>query len=88
MVKWRPCNSEGFRVCLKRAVDKNTATEYAYIMFDLKNAKAINDGKAPLDTLGVKAVDDYTLEVELENPVPYFVELTSFGTFYPLNENS
>ena len=70
----------------KRAVDKNTAAEYAYIMFDLKNAQAINEGKAELDTLGVKAVDDYTLEVELENPVPYFVELTSFGTFYPLNE--
>ncbi len=54
----------------KRAVDKNTAAEYAYIMFDLKNAQAINEGKAELDTLGVKAVDDYTLEVELENPVP------------------
>ncbi|QWI73870.1 peptide ABC transporter substrate-binding protein [Bacillus mycoides] len=87
--KWSngdPVTAKDFVFAWKRAVDKNTAAEYAYIMFDLKNAKAINDGKAPLDTLGVKAVDDYTLEVELENPVPYFVELTSFGTFYPLNE--
>ncbi|EOO15679.1 MULTISPECIES: peptide ABC transporter substrate-binding protein [Bacillus cereus group] len=87
--KWSngdPVTAKDFVFAWKRAVDKNTAAEYAYIMFDLKNAKAINEGKAELDTLGVKAVDDYTLEVELENPVPYFVELTSFGTFYPLNE--
>ncbi|MEC2940671.1 peptide ABC transporter substrate-binding protein [Bacillus cereus] len=87
--KWsngEPVTAKDFVFAWKRAVDKNTAAEYAYIMFDLKNAQAINEGKAELDTLGVKAVDDYTLEVELENPVPYFVELTSFGTFYPLNE--
>ncbi len=63
-----PVTAKDFVFAWKRAVDKNTAAEYAYIMFDLKNAKAINDGKAPLDTLGVKAVDDYTLEVELEDP--------------------
>ncbi|WP_242143399.1 MULTISPECIES: peptide ABC transporter substrate-binding protein [unclassified Bacillus cereus group] len=87
--KWSngaPVTAKDFVFAWKRAVDPNTAAEYAYIMYDLKNAKAINEGKAPLDTLGVKAVDDYTLEVELENPIPYFVELTSFGTFYPLNE--
>ncbi len=87
--KWsngEPVTAKDFVFSWKRAVDKNTAAEYAYIMFDVKNAKAINEGKAALDTLGVKAVDDYTLEVELENAVPYFVELTSFGTFYPQNE--
>ncbi|EOV9529018.1 peptide ABC transporter substrate-binding protein [Bacillus cytotoxicus] len=87
--KWSngdPVTAKDFVFAWKRALDPNTAAEYAYIMYDLKNAKAINEGKAPLDTLGVKAVDDYTLEVELENPIPYFVELTSFGTFYPLNE--
>ena len=51
MVKWRACNSKRFRILWKRAVDKNTAAEYAYIMFDLKNAQAINEGKAELDTL-------------------------------------
>ncbi|MDM5189237.1 peptide ABC transporter substrate-binding protein [Bacillus sp. DX4.1] len=87
--KWSNGDSvtaKDFVYAWKRALDPNTAAEYAYIMYDLKNAKAINEGKAAMDTLGVKAVDDYTLEVELENPVPYFIELTSFGTFYPLNE--
>ncbi|MFD3445687.1 ABC transporter substrate-binding protein [Microbacteriaceae bacterium 4G12] len=87
--KWSngdPVTAKDFVFAWKRAVDPATKSEYAYIMFDVKNAEAINNGKAAPDTLGVKAVDDYTLEVELEQAVPYFIDLTSFATFYPLNE--
>ncbi|MCP8969154.1 peptide ABC transporter substrate-binding protein [Ectobacillus ponti] len=87
--KWSngdPVTAKDFVYSWQRAVDPATAAEYSYIMFDVKNAQAINEKKMPVDQLGVKAVDDYTLEVQLENPVPYFVELTSFATFYPLNE--
>ncbi|WP_379967917.1 peptide ABC transporter substrate-binding protein [Ectobacillus sp. sgz5001026] len=87
--KWSngdPVTAKDFVYSWKRAVDPATKAEYSYIMFDIKNAQAINQGKASLDTLGVKAIDDNTLEVQLENAVPYFLELTSFGTFYPLNE--
>jgi oligopeptide transport system substrate-binding protein len=87
--KWSngdPVTAKDFVFAWKRAVDPNTKSEYAYIMFDVKNAQAINEGKAAPDTLGVKAVDDYTLEVQLEHAVPYFLDLTSFATFYPLNE--
>ncbi len=44
----------------------------------LKNAEAINKGEKPVTELGVKAVDDYTLEVELEQAVPYFLNLVAF----------
>ncbi|WP_129729598.1 peptide ABC transporter substrate-binding protein [Ectobacillus funiculus] len=87
--KWSngdPVTANDFVFAWKRAVNPATAAEYAYIMFDIKNAKAINEGKAPVDSLGVKAVDEHTFEVELENPIPYFLELTSFATFYPQNE--
>ncbi|MFX3623381.1 MAG: peptide ABC transporter substrate-binding protein [Ectobacillus sp.] len=87
--KWSngdPVTAKDFVFAWKRALDPATKSEYAYIMFDVKNAQAINEGKASPDTLGVKAIDDYTLEVELEQPVPYFLDLTSFATFYPLNE--
>ncbi|MFP3123957.1 peptide ABC transporter substrate-binding protein [Ectobacillus funiculus] len=87
--KWSngdPVTANDFVFAWKRAVNPATAAEYAYIMFDIKNAKAINEGKAPVDSLGVKAVDGHTFEVELENPIPYFLELTSFATFYPQNE--
>lgn len=87
--KWSngdPVTAKDFVYSWRRAVDPATKAEYAYIMFDVKNAQAINQGKAAPDTLGVKAIDDNTLEVQLENAVPYFVELTSFPTFDPLNE--
>ncbi|MBJ8025976.1 peptide ABC transporter substrate-binding protein [Bacillus cereus] len=70
----------------KRLIDPKTAAEYAFIAFPLKNAKSINEGKEHPDTLGVKAVDAQTLEVQLENPVPYFLNLMAFASFYPLNE--
>jgi oligopeptide transport system substrate-binding protein len=53
----------------------------------IKNATAVNEGEVPVEELGVSAPDDYTLEVNLENPVPYFESLASFTTYYPLNED-
>ena len=72
----------------RRLVNPNTASEYAFIMdvAGVKNAAAINAGEASLEELGVKAVDDYTLEVSLDLPVPYFLQLMTFPSFYPLNE--
>ncbi|ENQ3107919.1 oligopeptide transport system substrate-binding protein [Bacillus sp. 491mf] len=87
--KWSngdPVTAKDFVFAWQRLLDPKTAAEYAFIMYDLKNAQAINEGKQPADSLGVKAVDDNTLEVELDNPVPYFIQLTTFGSFYPLNE--
>lgn len=55
----------------QRALKPDTAAEYAYIMYDIKNAEEVNLGKKDVDELGVKAVDDYTLKVELTKPIPY-----------------
>lgn len=60
--------------------------EYAFLFFDIKNAKKINSKELPVDQLGVKAIDKKTLEVQLEQPVPYFIHLTTFWTFLPINE--
>ncbi len=87
--KWSngdPVTAKDFVFAWKRALDPATKAEYAYIMFDIKNAEKVNKGELPADQLGVKAVDDYTLEVELETAIPYFVSLTAFPTFYPQNE--
>lgn len=74
----------------RKALTPDTLSPYAYIMNDVKNSSAIQDENDPLygkvEELGVTAKDDYTLEVELERAVPYFVSLTSFVTFYPQNE--
>ncbi|MEB8861017.1 peptide ABC transporter substrate-binding protein [Bacillus cereus] len=87
--KWTngtPVTAEDFVFAWKRAVNPDTAAEYAFAFFDIKNAKKINSKELPVDQLGVKAVDDKTLEVQLEQPVPYFINLTTFPTFLPINE--
>ncbi|MEC2257897.1 peptide ABC transporter substrate-binding protein [Bacillus thuringiensis] len=87
--KWSngdPVTAKDFVYGWQRLLDKNTAAEYAFIAFYIKNAEAINKGEKPLTDLGAKAVDDYTLEVELEKPVPYFLNLMAFPSYYPLNE--
>ncbi|WP_163653190.1 peptide ABC transporter substrate-binding protein [Listeria sp. PSOL-1] len=71
----------------RRAVDPKTATGYASLFKDtVKNATEINAGKLPATQLGVKAVDEETLKIELKKPVPYFLSLLSFETFFPQKE--
>ncbi|MGO3050296.1 peptide ABC transporter substrate-binding protein [Staphylococcus casei] len=87
--KWSngdPVTAQNFEYAWKRVVNPKTASEYAYIMYDLKNAEAINTGKKNIDELGVKAVNDHTLKVELNKPIPYISELLAFATFMPQNE--
>ncbi|PEQ27891.1 peptide ABC transporter substrate-binding protein [Bacillus cereus] len=87
--KWSngtPITAADFVFSWKRAVNPDTAAEYAFLFFDIKNAKRINSKELPVDQLGVKAIDDKTFEVQLEQPVPYFIDLTTFTTFLPINE--
>ncbi|HDX9617984.1 TPA: peptide ABC transporter substrate-binding protein [Bacillus thuringiensis] len=87
--KWSngdPVTAKDFVFAWQRLLDPKTAAEYAFIAFPIKNAEVINKGEKPVTELGVKAVDDYTLEVELEQAVPYFLNLVAFPSYYPLNE--
>ena len=73
----------------QRAVDPAVASEYAYMLSDIgqvKNAAEIIAGEKDKSELGVTAVDDNTLKVELNVPVSYFLSLMYFPTFYPVNE--
>ena len=72
-----------------RAVDPANASEYSYMLSDIGqvvNAAEIIAGEKPVTDLGVTAVDDKTLEVQLNVPVSYFLSLMYFPTFYPVNE--
>ena len=58
---------------VKRTINPETASDYAYVDYIIKNAEAINTGESTdLDSLGVRAVDDYTVEFTLEQPAGYF----------------
>ncbi|WP_459501315.1 peptide ABC transporter substrate-binding protein [Bacillus sp. C1] len=71
----------------KRTLSPETVSQYAYMLFDIKNAKEINKGTLVADQLGVKALDNYTLEVQLENPVPYFLQLLALPIYLPQSES-
>jgi oligopeptide transport system substrate-binding protein len=76
-----------FEYAWKRALDPAVASEYAYQLYYLKNGEAYFNGKAKAEDVGVKAVDEKTLEVTLEAPVPYFLSLTAFPTYYPVRKD-
>ena len=87
--KWSngdPVTAHDFVFAWQKVVNPDTAAEYAYMLYVIENAEEINSGKAKVEELGVKAVDDYTLEVKLTNAIPYFQSLLSFGTFMPQNQ--
>lgn len=90
--KWSngtPVTAKDFVFGWQRAVDPDVASEYAYMLSDIgqiKNAAEIIDGTKDKSELGVTAVDDNTLQVELNAPVSYFLSLMYFPTFYPVNE--
>ena len=70
----------------QRVVDPATAAQYAYQLYPIKNAKAINAGEMGMEEFGVAVLDEKTLEVTLERPTPYFLSLLGFITYYPVQE--
>ncbi|WP_312039388.1 peptide ABC transporter substrate-binding protein [Macrococcoides bohemicum] len=87
--KWSngdPVTANDFVYAWRNVVDPKTASEYAFIMYDIENAQEINKGKKKPEELGVKAIDDNTLEIKLKNNQPYFKGLLAFGTYKPKNE--
>jgi oligopeptide transport system substrate-binding protein len=83
----KPVTAHDFVFAWRNVVDPATASEYAFILYTVKNGQAVNAGKLPPSALGVRAVDDHVLEVEFERPCPYFLGLTAFKTFDPVPED-
>lgn len=88
--KWadgKTVTAKDFEYGIKRTVDPKTASNYAFLLYPIKNAETVNAGEKPLDELGVKAVDDKTLEITLEGPCAYFEKLIAFKTMYPQRQD-
>lgn len=87
--KWSngdPVTANDFAFAWKWALTPENASEYASILYPIKGAEAYHSGTGSADDLGIKVVDDKTLEVTLEVPTPYFLELTAFKTFSPIHQ--
>jgi len=91
-VKWNngdPVTAYDFEYAWKRALNPETECEYAYQLYYVKNGQAYNEGKITNpEQVGVKALDEKTLEVTLEAPAPYFLNLTSFYTLFPVHKET
>lgn len=90
--KWsdgQPVTANDFVFAWRRLANPKTASEYAYMIgvAGVKNAEAVMSGEKPITELGITAVDDKTLKVELDYPVPFFDQLAAFPPFYPIRED-
>lgn len=77
-----------FEFAWKRALSSEFASENAYMLFPVKNAQNYNERKLAADAVGVKALNDHTLEVTLEKPTAYFLSLVAFHAFYPIHQKT
>ncbi len=81
-----PVTAGDFVFAWRRVVDPKTGSEYASMAFPVLNAEQINGGKAKPEDMGVKAIDDTTLEVTLKGPTPYFLEMLTHQAMYPVSK--
>lgn len=88
--KWsdgEPVTAKDYVYGWQRTVDPATESEYAYLHAPVKNAEAITAGEMDKSELGIKAINDYELEIELEQATPYFNNLLAFSTYMPQRED-
>ncbi len=78
-----PVTADDFVFGMQRELDPKLASEYASLLYFIKNAQAVNEGKAPLSALGVQAVDAHTLRILLNHPAPYMLQLAKHTVMMP-----
>lgn len=90
-VKWSdgvPMKAKDFVYSWKRLLSPLTAASYAYFLFDIEGAEDFNAGKLKdFEKVGVKALDDYTLQVRLAKPVAHWIYVPTFWVTFPLRED-
>ncbi len=89
--KWSngdPVKAQDFVFSFRRLMNPETGAKYANILYTLKNGEKVNKGQAKVEELGVKAIDDRTLEITLEQPAPYFIAQLAHQTGLPVHPAS
>lgn len=81
-----PLTAHDFVYSWKKTLSSNFPATNAFLLYALKNGKAVKEGHLPSSLLGVHANDDHTLVINLESPTPFFLELLSLPVFFPVNE--
>ena len=79
--------AEDFAFAWSEVLNPEVAAEYAYFLYFIENAEAYYNGECEWEDVGIKVVDDFTLEVKLHTALPYALELFAFGVLAPINKN-
>ncbi|WP_186648601.1 peptide ABC transporter substrate-binding protein [Fluviispira vulneris] len=90
-IKWSDgtmITAHDFVYSLRRLVDPKVAAEHSYLFEGVVNGKDITQGKKPLESLGVKAIDDHILEITLKYPIAYFLEVLAMPNTFPVQKKS
>ena len=85
--KWSdgvPVTADDFVFSYRRILSPKLASEYAYLLYFIKNAADVNAGKLPPESLGAEAVDDHTLRLTLDHPAPYLPEIAKHTSMFPV----
>lgn len=80
-----PVTAYDFEYSWKKILSPSFVTAFARMFYSIKHAREAKEGKLSADEVGIKAVDEWTLHVELANPVPYFLQLTALPLFAPVH---
>ncbi len=80
-----PLTAQDFCYAWKKVLSPDFSTPFAYLFYMIRNAKKAKEGLISLDEIGVKALDEQTLLVELEHPCSYFLESLAHPLFSPVN---
>lgn len=89
--KWsdgEPLTAHDYEYGMKRLMDPATASPFAFIGEHFKNGYEVETGAVPVDELGVKALDDYTLEITLSHPAGYFIGMVGMTASLPRDRTS
>ncbi len=89
--KWSngdPVKASDFVFSFRRIMNPETGAKYANLLYPILNAEKVNKGEGKVEELGVRAVDDRTLEITLERPTPYFLELLTHQSALPVHPAS
>ena len=82
-----PVTADDFVYAFRRIQNPEIASQYSSLLYIVKNAAQVNSGELPPEELGVRAVDDYTFEITLEEPAPYLLGLLTHYTTFPVPEH-
>jgi len=83
-----PVTSDDFVYSLRRSADPATASKYAAVLLPIENAAEVLNGDLPPSDLGVSAMDEFTLQIRMKGPTPYFLALLNHPSTYPVHRAS